>query len=221
MPPPHVDLTPFGFTGTESTVYGALLRSGPATGYAVAQAVRLARANVYAALAGLVARRAAALLPGRPARYRPVDPQTLLTHLAAQQAVALERLERALRDTSAPPAEAIHEVTGARPLANVVIQLVARAERSVEGLVDGDLFRATGPAWRRAAGRATLTVRSAAADDGSGVLSGVAAADAGTLLVVDGALAVVARGVGDAVRGIWSDHPLIVSLARRALGGPP
>ena len=220
MPPAQVDLTPFGFTGTESAVYGALLRSGPATGYAVAQAVGLARANVYAALSGLVARQAAALLPGRPARYRPVDPGTLLTQLAAQQAVALERLERSLRETSAPPAEAIHEVTGARPLANVVIQLVARAERSVEGVVDGDLFRATGPAWRRAAGRAALAVRSAA-DDGSGVLAGGAAADAGTLLVVDGTLAVVASGAGDAARGIWSDHPLIVSLARRALGGVP
>ncbi|HXV89743.1 MAG TPA: helix-turn-helix domain-containing protein, partial [Gemmatimonadales bacterium] len=84
MPPAQVDLTPFGFTGTESAVYGALLRSGPATGYAVAQAVGLARANVYAALSGLVARQAAALLAGRPARYRPVDPQTLVTQLAAQ-----------------------------------------------------------------------------------------------------------------------------------------
>ena len=220
MPSPHVDLTPFGFTGTESAVYGTLLRSGPATGYAVAQAVGLARANVYAALAGLVARQAASLLPGRPARYRAVDPQTLLTQLAAQQAVALERLERSLRDTSAARAEAIHEVTGARPVANVVLQLVARAERSVEGVVDADLFRATGPAWRRAAGRATLAVRSAA-DDGSGVLVGVAAPDAGTLLVVDGALAVVASGAGDAARGIWSDHPVIVALARRALGGVP
>jgi sugar-specific transcriptional regulator TrmB len=219
MPPAQVDLTPFGFTGTESAVYGALLRSGPATGYAVAQAVGLARANVYAALSGLVARQAAALLAGRPARYRPVDPQTLVTQLAAQQAGALERLERSLRETSAAPAEVVHEVAGARPLANVVLQLVARAERSVEGVIDGELFRATGPAWRRAAGRATLAVRSAAVDEGGGVLTGPAPADSGTLLVVDGVLAVVGSGTGDAARGIWGDHPLMVSLARRALAG--
>ena len=219
MRPASLDLTPFGFTGTESAVYGALLRSGPATGYAVAQTVGLARANVYAALSGLVARQAAALLPGRPARYRPVDPPTLITQLAAQQAVALDRLERSLRETRATPAEAIHEVTGARPLANVVLHLVARAERSVEGVIDGELFRATGPAWRRAAGRATLAVRSAAVDDSTGVLTGTAAADSGTLLVVDGVLAVVASGAGEEARGIWSDHPLMVSLARRALAG--
>ena len=221
MPAPHVDLTPFGFTGTESAVYGALLRSGPATGYAVARAVGLARANVYAALSSLVGRQAAALLPGKPARYRPVDPQTLVTQLAAGQAVALERLERSLRDTRGEPAEAVHEVTGARPLAHVVMQLVARAERSVEGVIDGDLFRATGPAWRRAAGRASIAVRSAAAaDDGSGVLTGTAPPDSGTVLVLDGAVTVVAIEAGGATRGIWSDHPLLVSLARRALAGP-
>ena len=219
MPALSIDLTPFGFTGTESAVYGALLRSGPATGYAVARAVGLARANVYAALSGLVARRAAVLLAGRPARYRPVDPQTLVTQLAAQQAVALERLERSLRETSAAPAEVVHEVAGARPLANVVMQLVARAERSVEGVIDGELFRATGPAWRRAAGRATLAVRSAAIDESGGVLTGAAPADSGTLLVVDGVLAVVGNGTGDTARGIWGDHPLMVSLARRALAG--
>ena len=202
-------------------MYGALLRSGTATGYAVAQAVGLARANVYAALSSLVAREAAALLPGRPARYRPVDAQTLVTQLGAQQAEALERLEQSLRGTGAAPAESIHQVAGGRPLASVVLQLVARAERSVEGVIDGDLYRATGPAWRRAAGRATLTVRSAAFDDGGGVLAGASPADSGTLLVVDGVLAVVASGAGDGAQGIWADHPLLVSLVRRALAGEP
>lgn len=219
MPPHAVDLAPFGFTGTESVVYGALLRSGPATGYAVAQAVGLARANVYAALSGLVARQAAALLPGRPARYRPTDPVTMVAQLAAEQGVALDRLDRSLRETRTEPAEGVHDVTGARPLAQVVMRLVARAERSVEGVIDGDLFRATVPAWRRAAARAALAVRSAAVDDDRGVLAGTAPADAGTLLVVDGVLAVVASGAGDTARGLWSDHPLMVSLARRALAG--
>src|SRR2546421_230287 len=42
--PAVVDLTPFGFTPTESQVYGALLRLGPSTGYAVAHATRVAPA---------------------------------------------------------------------------------------------------------------------------------------------------------------------------------
>ncbi|MBK8005037.1 MAG: hypothetical protein IPK12_14215 [Gemmatimonadetes bacterium] len=50
-----VDLTPFGFTPTESRVYGVLLSGGPGTGYAIARNAELARANTYSALEGLVA----------------------------------------------------------------------------------------------------------------------------------------------------------------------
>src|SRR2546428_333153 len=42
--PGELDLTPFGFTATESLAYAALLRLGPSTGYAVAHATRGARA---------------------------------------------------------------------------------------------------------------------------------------------------------------------------------
>ena len=54
-----VDLTPFGFTPTESAVYAVLLTQGPGTGYAIARSAGLARANAYAALEGLVAKGAA------------------------------------------------------------------------------------------------------------------------------------------------------------------
>src|SRR5213079_395020 len=88
-----VDLTPFGFTPTESQVYGAPLRLGPSTGYALAHATRVARANTYGALEGLA---------GRPARYRAVDPRALVAQLAAEQGQALDRLSQALRDSSEP-----------------------------------------------------------------------------------------------------------------------
>src|ERR671930_2473426 len=99
-----IDLTPFGFTPTESLVYVTLLRLGPSTGYAVARAARLARANAYSALEGLVTRGAATRTPRleRPARYRPADPHALLAHLAALQGEALDRLGRALRDFARP-----------------------------------------------------------------------------------------------------------------------
>src|SRR5881227_2017604 len=79
-----VDLTPFRFTATESVVYSALLRLGPATGYGVGRVTRLARANAYAALEGLVSRGAAQRAAGRPARYRPADPGALLARLTAE-----------------------------------------------------------------------------------------------------------------------------------------
>src|SRR2546421_9605039 len=153
------DLTPFGFTTTESLVYRTLLRLGPATGYAVARAARLARANAYGALDGLVTRGAAARLPGRPARYRPADPPALLAQIAAAHGEALDRLSSALADAARSSEPDTKTLAGARAVANVVLQLVARAERRVEGVLAAELWRATLPAWRRAAARAQVELR--------------------------------------------------------------
>ena len=219
-----VDLTPFGFTPTESLVYTTLLRLGPTTGYAVALASHLARANAYGALEGLVTRGAATRVsPGtRPVRYRPTDPQALLAHLATLQGEALDRLTRALRDASHPGEPATKEIGGARGVGNLILQLVARAERSVAGVLAAELWRPTLPAWRHAgrSGGASVDLK-IAGDMPTGaeeLASGSVAADAPTILVVDDAQAVVTKGTGDAIAGIWSSHPLIVMLARRALG---
>src|SRR2546428_12976160 len=99
-----IDLTPFGFTATESLVYAALLRLGPSTGYGGARATRLARANAYGALEGLASRGAAFRSHGRPVQYRPSDPHALLAHLAARQGEGLDRLSRALRGARSPRA---------------------------------------------------------------------------------------------------------------------
>ena len=48
--------------------------------------------------------------------------------------------------TQSSELDAVREVAGARPLANLVLQLVSRAERSVHGVVAGEVFRATAEA---------------------------------------------------------------------------
>ncbi len=220
MPPVPLDLTPFGFTPTESQVYGTLLRLGPSTGYAVAHASRLARANCYGALEGLATRDAAVRLPGRPTRYRPAHPQALIAQLAAQQGAALERLSRALDDVSQPPEPETRSIEGARAVANVILQLVARAERRVEGVIAADLLRPTLPAWRRAAARATLELRVAGdvpAEAGS-LVSGAVAPDQPTVLLIDETQTVTAVGDRLALTAIWSSHPAVAALARAALG---
>jgi sugar-specific transcriptional regulator TrmB len=217
-----VDLTPFGFTPTESLVYATLLRLGPATGYAVARGAHLARANAYGALEGLVSRGAATRTPPptRPARYRPTDPQALLAHLATLQGEALDRLGRELRGMSRPGEPVTREVAGARAVANLVMQLVARAERSVKGIVALELWRPTLPAWRRAGERAQMhvRVRGGLPNDAPAWLEQASedTADA-TVLLVDDAQLVVTAGEGDGIAGLWTSHPLIVLLAQRAL----
>jgi sugar-specific transcriptional regulator TrmB len=69
-----LDLTSFGFTPTESLVYEVLLKHGSGTGYAIARAAGLARANAYSALEGLVSKGAARVEGGRPRRYSSESP---------------------------------------------------------------------------------------------------------------------------------------------------
>ena len=213
-----VDLTPFGFTPTESVAYATLLLLGPSTGYAVARRARIARANAYAALEGLVQEGAASRVAGRPARYRPTDPTTLLAGLAGRQGQALDRLARALERVPRVVESVTHEVQGTRGLANVVSQLVARAEHSVRGVIAQELWRPTLPAWRRAATRAELDVRVAgeAADD-EGLSRGTLPPGTPTTLVIDDTHVVLATARdGDPV-GLWTSHPEIARLARSAL----
>jgi len=217
-----VDLTPFGFTPTESLVYTTLLRLGPTTGYAVARGARLARANAYAALEGLVTRGAATRTPppARPARYRPTDPQALIAQLAMDQGAALDRLGRDLRGLTRPGDPVTREVSGSRAVANLVQQLVARAERRVEGIMASELWRPTLPAWRRAAERAQiqLLIRGDLPPDPPSWITPAAedAPDA-TILVIDESQLVITAGQAEAIAGLWTSHPLVVLLARRAL----
>jgi sugar-specific transcriptional regulator TrmB len=217
-----LDLTPFGFTPTESLTYATLLRLGPSTGYAVARGARLARANAYSALEGLVTRGAAARAPGRPARYRPIDPQSLIAQLATLQGEALDRLSRDLKNSSRPGEPVTREVGGARAVANLIMQLVARAERRVDGIMAAELWRPTLPAWRRAGERAQVDLRIGGGgelpvDAPAWVRAAPADAPQATILIVDDTQLLVTAGEGDQVAGLWSSHPLLAMLAARAL----
>jgi sugar-specific transcriptional regulator TrmB len=204
MSSPPLDLAPFGFTPTESRVYATLLRLGPST---------------YGALQGLVTRRAATRLVGRPARYRALDPSALMAQLAAEQGQALERLGRALKDVSQPAEPETRSLEGARAIANLTLQLVARAERRVEGIIAPELLRATLPAWRRAATRAQLALRVAGdvpAEAGA-LVAGSAAPEAPTVLLIDDVQTVAVDPRGGTLVGAWSSHPAILALARTVL----
>jgi hypothetical protein len=134
----------------------------------------------------------------------------------------LDRLSRELRDISHPGEPVTREVAGSRAVANLVMQLVARASQSVEGVITAELWRPTLPAWRRAVERAQLDLRLAgdrpadappwlklAGEDASTLRA--------TLLVIDQSQLILTSGEGETVAGVWSSHPLIVMLARRAL----
>src|ERR687890_519097 len=144
-----LDLTSFGFTPTESLVYEVLLRHGPGTGYAIARAAGLARANAYSALEGLVAKGAARVEGGRPRQYRPEAPAGLIARIAHNPSTALYRLRSGLETISVASQPTVVELQSGRAVLQLITHDVARASRSVALLAPPDAFPLLGPALRR------------------------------------------------------------------------
>src|SRR5258708_386392 len=112
------------------------------------------------------------------------------------------------------------DVSGRRALANLILHLGARAERSVKGIMALELWRPTLPAWRRAGERAEVSVRvrgGMPADAPAWLEPAADDAPAATILLIDAAQLVMTTGEGDGIAGLWTSHPLIVLLAQRAL----
>ena len=218
-----VDLTPFGFTPTESKVYQVLLTGGPGTGYAIAQTAGLARANTYSALEGLVSKGAARVEGGRPKRYRPEVPEALVARLSNYQAYSLDQLHEALAAVSVPLTPTLVEIVTPRAALQLLSREIARATKSVILLAPADAFPVLVPSLRRAVsvGLAVELYALVAVD-----LQFASVAQLPPLpswpgeplvAVVDGRGAVIASRVGQSVTGHWGAVPAFVAAARCTL----
>jgi sugar-specific transcriptional regulator TrmB len=221
----RLDLTPFGFTPTESLVYEVLLTHGPGTGYALARAAGLARANAYSALEGLVAKGAARTDGGRPRRYRPEDTTALLARIANQHGQALDKLSSDLEGLAAPTAPTVVEVDSPRAALQLISHDVARATGSVSLLAPPEAYPLLAPALRRpAAAGVPLTLLATASvelDFAQVAVVGAGHAWPGDPLVsvVDDRNAVLAYRQGGEVHGHWTTAPALVAAARMVLAG--
>ncbi|HEU5170915.1 MAG TPA: helix-turn-helix domain-containing protein [Gemmatimonadales bacterium] len=218
-----IDLTPFGFTPTESLVYEVLLRDGPGTGYAIARAAGLARANVYSALEGLVAKGAARADGGRPKRFRPEDTAALLARLATRQGEALDRLSAELEGVTVPRTPTVVEVESPRAALQLISRDIARAASEVALLAPPEAYPLLAPALRRPAA-AGVVLRLFASAPVSLDFAPVAVVapepawpGAPLISVVDDRSAVLAYRQGTEVHGHWSTAPALVAAARFAL----
>ena len=218
----RIDLTPFGFTPTESLIYEVLLTSGPGTGYTIAREAGLARANVYAALEGLVSKGAARVEEGRPRRFRPEPPSTLLARLTDRQGEAIDRLSTSLSALAAPTTATLVELTSSRGAVQLMGHEIARAERSVDLLAPPDGCLALAPHLRRVAGaQLALTVSSTGP-----VPMGTITVDVVTkgdwpgepvVLVVDGRTALIGTREGERFSGHWGSGSAFVAAATNTL----
>jgi sugar-specific transcriptional regulator TrmB len=219
----RLELTRFGFTPTESLIYEVLLTNGPGTGYSIARAAGLARANAYSALEGLVAKGAARVEGGRPKRYRPEPPTGLIARITNDHGLALERLSTELEVLSVPATPTVVEIESGRAVLQLISHDVARAGHSVALLVPPDAFPLLAPALRRpvSAGLTVSLYSLAPVDLGfvavETVPEGHQWPGMPIIAVVDEGSAVIASRNGTEVRGHWSTAPGFVAAARLAL----
>lgn len=221
---PQVDLTPFGFTPTESLVYQTLLIGGPGTGYAIARSAGLARANAYSALEGLVSKGAARVEAGRPRRYGPEPPAALLARISTDHGQALDRLSRDLETLAVPLTQTLVEVGSGRAVLQLITHEVARATASFALLAPPDAYPLLAPALRRpfSAGLSLTLCSTGPVDLGFGSVEIVSEDGKGwpgmpIIALVDDRSGLVASRQGSEVRGHWSTAPSFVAAARLAL----
>lgn len=215
-----VDLTPFGFTPTESKVYEVLLSGGPGTGYAIARSAGLARANTYSALEGLVTKGAARAEPGEPRRFRAEPPAGVLARVATAQGDALERLSRALDGFGAADSPAVVELATPRGALQLLTQEIGRAQHTVSLVAPTEAYPLLTPALRRAvnAGLGTTLLAEVPLELAftrvAAVAGGVAWPGLPLVAVIDDRSAVLAARHGTEVHGHWSSAPAFVAAAR-------
>ncbi len=220
---PRIDLTRFGFTPTESVIYEALLTNGPGTGYALARAAGLARANAYSALEGLVAKGAARVEGVRPRHYRPEPPTSLIARISNDHGLALERLSAELETIAVPGTPTVVEIESGRAVLQLITHDVARATQSVALLAPPDAFPLLAPALRRPVS-SDLPVElfsTSAVDIGfhpvEVIPEGHSWPGMAIISVVDDRSTIVGSRQGSEVRGHWSTAPALVAAARLAL----
>jgi HTH-type transcriptional regulator, sugar sensing transcriptional regulator len=215
-----IDLTPFGFTPTESRVYEVLLTIGPGTGYAVARSAGLARANAYSALEGLVSKGAARAVEAQPKVFRAEPPASVLARITNTQGQALDQLSRALDGFGAPATLSIIELSSPKGLLQLVTTEIGRAQRSVHLLAPAEAFPIVAPALRRAVSAGLdVTLRAPAEVElpfarVEAVPSTHSWPGSPLIGVFDERSAVIASRDGSEVRGHWSSAPPFVAAAR-------
>ena len=218
-----VDLTHFGFTPTEGLVYQALLTNGPGTGYALARAAGLARANAYSALEGLVAKGAARVDGGRPKQYRPEPPGSVIARITNDHGRALDKLSSDLQSILVPGTPTVVELSSGRAVLQLLTHNVARATQSVRLLAPADAFPILAPALRRPVSTG-LSVEFFSTNQVDLDFSSVEAIPTGhawpgmpIIAIVDDASALIAARQGSDVHGHWSAAPWFVAAARLCL----
>jgi hypothetical protein len=224
----QIDLTPFGFTPTESLVYGALLEGGTSSGYALGKALALARANVYQALNGLVAKDAAVVAQREtPQLFRAVSPKALLARVVKREAETLERFEEQVSGLRGEGEQSLLAINGRRAFEQLAIRTAARSTGPVRAIAPAALLGALMPLWRKRAADGGICELWATGPEEVHLPFELKGRIPTTLLppeftgpvalLATPEVAMVARTGQPAFEGYWSSDPVIVAVISAAI----
>lgn len=222
----QVDLTPFGFTPTESLAYSALLEHGPLGGYALAKTLSIARANAYQALDGLAAKRVVSPTGERPRRYRPLQPSALFALIVEREGARLDRLEQQLSGREDAGVPGVVPVSSRRALEELSLRTAARSRGALTCVGPGQLLDALAPAWHKRAADGLATSLWAVGEGGGTIapLAGRLPADrvegyfgAPMFLLLADQAAIIARVEPSGAHGYSTTEPSLVGALRAAL----
>jgi sugar-specific transcriptional regulator TrmB len=228
-----IDLTPFGFTPTESLAYSGLLDNGPSSGYALARSLSIARANAYQALRGLVAKEAAVVAERDPEVFRAVQPAALLARISRDQEGKLVLLEQQVTSSRMAGAPATTAFTGERELFALALRSITREASTVSCIAPLKILSSLLPIWRKREadgaesrlwvsgdlrGAFAVPIVGSLPEDRIARYFGSPAA-----LIVAENCASVAMMQDDVLTGLWSSDPIIrgaVQASVAAITGP-
>lgn len=226
MPDLLAALHQLGFTDYEARLYLELIQRPGLTGYELAKALGLPRANVYAALQSLVMKGGARRMPGEPVRHAAVDFEELAAAKSRQFQASLDFLRTNL-PKPVEAAEAILVLSGDAAIAGKLANMAESAERTIYLDLWAEEIEALRPILLDAAKRGVRIVLIAA---GPADLPGATlyrhgrdeewAARHGRPLrmVVDSYRAMAgSAGRGAEARALCSADPAFVDLVREAL----
>ena len=223
----RADLTPFGFTPTETSAYFALLGRGPSSGYAVARELSIAQANAYQALRGLVTKGAAHILGESPPKFRAVRPESLYAQIVDTQSRGLDKLEAELASVPQAGAEPVVRISGKRAVLELMSRTAARESGEISLLGPLVVLAALVPVLRKRAADAAATkvwVVGACGQlpvpitDSLPVARIVEFFSSDVALLVSPSGALVAKvDNGGELDGLWSGEPAFTGVVRAAL----
>lgn len=212
-----------GFSALEASVYLCLLKNPGWNGSQIAKELQLPRTTVYSVLDALETRAAAFKEAGETVRWRAETPAVLVDRLNTLWKKNLQGLEDGLTSwENERPEEGFWNISGRSRIVERLKHFLAQSQREVLLATNWDVTIFS-EEIQNALARGVKIHLFSFCDQKVGQmdvnfvlhppLDRSDELDDRVMMVVDQSLVLIASGLGDSYKGIWTSHKLLVTLA--------